>query len=91
MDGSRSFTEEDWGEPEKASDVYAKSKVLAERAAWDLVKELPEGDDRMELATILPGFIMGPVLCGGSSTSMEVGTLSFCSGIFRNATFALSL
>ena len=27
MDGSKSFSEEDWGDPEKASDVYSKSKV----------------------------------------------------------------
>jgi nucleoside-diphosphate-sugar epimerase len=34
------FTEEDWTDPDKL-DAYGKSKTLAEKAAWDYVKELP--------------------------------------------------
>jgi len=37
---SKTFTEEDWTDPEKL-DAYGKSKTLAEKAAWDYVKELP--------------------------------------------------
>lgn len=39
-DPNKVFTEEDWTDPEKL-DAYGKSKTLAEKAAWDYVKELP--------------------------------------------------
>ena len=75
IDGTKSFSEEDWGDPEKASDVYAKSKIQSEKAAWDFVKELSD-EEKFEVATILPGFMMGPVLCGGTATSMEVSQIT---------------
>ena len=34
------FTEEDWAVEERCS-PYLKSKLLAERAAWKFVEELP--------------------------------------------------
>ena len=40
VDMSKTFTEEDWTDPEKL-DAFGKSKTLAEKAAWDFVKELP--------------------------------------------------
>lgn len=39
-DPNKVFNEEDWTDPEKL-DAYGKSKTLAEKAAWDYVKELP--------------------------------------------------
>ena len=36
------MSEKDWPEPDKL-DAYAKSKTLAEKAAWDFVKELKGG------------------------------------------------
>ncbi|KAF8642480.1 hypothetical protein AX16_009481 [Volvariella volvacea WC 439] len=59
------FTDSQWGEVtraqvlEKGEDpyyVYFASKILAERALWDYVKEHPE----LDIATILPGFVYGP-------------------------------
>lgn len=38
---------------------YLKSKTLAEKAAWKYLEDLPE-NERFELATVLPGFIIGP-------------------------------
>lgn len=36
------YTEEDWADPESPTiDAYSKSKTLAEKAAWDYLKELP--------------------------------------------------
>lgn len=35
------FTEDDWPDISKAGSAYAKSKPLAEKAAWDFVKDLP--------------------------------------------------
>ncbi|XP_076435893.1 uncharacterized protein LOC143275577 [Babylonia areolata] len=63
-------TEEDWSDTETL-DAYAKSKTLAEKAAWDFIKELPD-EDKIELAVINPAYVMGPVLHGSQCTSMEV-------------------
>ncbi|XP_073255580.1 uncharacterized protein [Porites lutea] len=63
------FTEEDWSSLEGSS-PYEKSKHLAEKAAWELVKDLPD-DEKFELCTINPGLILGPVLHGSNCGSME--------------------
>jgi nucleoside-diphosphate-sugar epimerase len=52
----RPRTEDDWSDLAQCS-AYGKSKVLAERAAWDIA-----GEHGMELATVLPGAIIGPLL-----------------------------
>ena len=68
----RAVSEQDWSDVTNPNMyAYMKSKTLAEKAAWDYVKELPE-ESKFELAVINPGFIMGPVLCGVFTTSMEV-------------------
>jgi len=48
---------EDWSDLEADIGAYAKSKTLAERAAWDTVK-----GGAMELAVINPGAVFGPSL-----------------------------
>ncbi|MDX2134255.1 MAG: aldehyde reductase [Saprospiraceae bacterium] len=55
------FTENDWTDPNNTSDTspYFRSKTLAERAAWDFMEKDNSG---MELVTICPGAILGPVL-----------------------------
>jgi nucleoside-diphosphate-sugar epimerase len=62
-------TEEDWSDPDQCA-AYAKSKTLAERAAWDFVNGLP-AQRGLELAVINPGFVLGPVLRAESNTSIE--------------------
>ena len=54
------FTAADWTINEKADD-YSKSKTMAEQAAWDFQKSLPEAE-RFEIATVNPGLIFGPTL-----------------------------
>ena len=54
------FTTADFTD-DKIAPPYHKSKVLAERAAWDFQASLPE-DCRMEIVTINPGLIVGPNL-----------------------------
>ena len=61
------FTEIIWSDV-SVMDGYAKSKVMAEKAAWDFWKALPE-EDRFDLVTILPGFIQGPALYPNESYS----------------------
>lgn len=57
---SHAFTERDWTDVDGPGvDAYGKSKTLAERAGWDFVS----GDaGTMELTTMLPVAVMGPVL-----------------------------
>lgn len=53
------FTEEDWSPLDgPGMDAYGRSKVLAERAAWDFAAQA----DAPELVTILPVAVLGPVL-----------------------------
>lgn len=54
------FTEDDWTPLDGPGvDVYGRSKILAERAAWDFIAKEGRG---MELSTILPVAVMGPVM-----------------------------
>jgi len=66
----RVLDEEDWSVPDKC-EAYQKSKTLAEKAAWDFVKGLPEAQ-RFELAVINPGFVAGPLSGPEIGTSGEV-------------------
>ncbi|XP_076324284.1 uncharacterized protein LOC143232573 [Tachypleus tridentatus] len=66
------YTESDWTNTELATlDYYSKSKTMAERAAWDFVKDLPE-DKKFELAVINPSLVLGPVLTSTLGTSNEI-------------------
>jgi nucleoside-diphosphate-sugar epimerase len=64
------FTEADWTDP-NGDDVlpYTKSKVLAERAAWDFIAK--EGG-RLELSVINPVGVFGPVLAPDYSASILI-------------------
>ena len=57
------FNESHWSNPDRPEGIlpYPKSKVLTEKIAWDFVAALPE-DQKFELVTICPVFIMGPPL-----------------------------
>lgn len=56
----RAFTEDDWSVPDGPGvDAYGRSKIFAERAAWDFVAA--EGGST-ELVTMLPVAVMGPVM-----------------------------
>lgn len=60
-------TEEDWTNPnEKGLSAYEKSKLLAERAAWDFIKK--EGGN-LQFTTINPVAILGPSLSAHISGS----------------------
>lgn len=54
------FTESDWTILDGPGvDAYGKSKTVAEQAAWDFVRNSPGS---VELATMLPVAVMGPVM-----------------------------
>ena len=67
---NRTFNESHWSNPDRPEGMgaYFKSKALAEKAAWDFQAALP-ADQRFEIVTICPGFIMGPPLRKGSFAS----------------------
>jgi nucleoside-diphosphate-sugar epimerase len=66
------FDESDWSLPDSPTiDSYAKSKTLAERAAWDFMHTLPN-DHALELVVINPGYVLGPLPDTHQRTSGEL-------------------
>jgi nucleoside-diphosphate-sugar epimerase len=64
------FDETNWTDPNaKGLTAYAKSKTLAERAAWDFIATEGAG---LELAVVNPVGIFGPVLGHDYSTSIGI-------------------
>lgn len=71
-DRNRVFDESDWSDTTtRAIGAYEKSKTIAERAAWDYVASL-EGEEALELVSINPGLVLGPILDEDYGTSGEV-------------------
>lgn len=68
------LTEEHWSNPDNLKDntAYTRSKTIAERAAWDYVKGEGKG---LELAVINPAAVLGPVMSGDLSASLELLTI----------------
>ncbi len=54
---------------EKGVSEYARSKTLAERAAWEFAEQT---SGIMELTTVLPGMVLGPVMTDTISGSVEL-------------------
>lgn len=71
--GSRDvpFTEDDWSSTADRSDssAYERSKLIAERAAWDW--HAREGAP-LELVTVCPGAVLGPVPGADFSASIDI-------------------
>lgn len=68
---SQPFTEADWSDPGDRTDSspYERSKMIAERAAWDWHSREGGG---MEFVTVCPGAVIGPVLGGDFSASLDI-------------------
>lgn len=67
------MTEKDWSNIDgKNINTYQKSKTIAETAAWDFVKTIPDGDNKFKLTCLNPGFIVGPSLTEVEGTSVTV-------------------
>jgi nucleoside-diphosphate-sugar epimerase len=65
----RPLTEADWSDPDNPKlTPYARSKTIAERAAWDFVGERGASG---RLATVNPGAILGPALSEDRSFSLQ--------------------
>ena len=59
-----------WADPaDRQFDAYRRSKILAERAAWDF---MAGHTGRTGLTTILPGAVFGPVLTKANLGSVQI-------------------
>ena len=65
------YTETDWSDVTDLTDssAYERSKTIAERAAWDWQESEGGG---LELVIINPGAVLGPVLGGDFSASIDI-------------------
>lgn len=67
------FGPNDWADTDSPDlGTYAKSKILAEKAAWAFISDLGEGNE-MEMVSINPGIVFGPPVgrnISGQSMSM---------------------
>jgi nucleoside-diphosphate-sugar epimerase len=64
------FTEDDWTDPDTPGlAAYPRSKAIAERAAWDLMRRDGGGT---ELVVVNPTFILGPTLTSDLRSSMHL-------------------
>ncbi|MDT2005037.1 NAD-dependent epimerase/dehydratase family protein [Rhodococcus opacus] len=62
--------EELWTDPDDPTLIpYRRSKTLAERSAWDFMREQ---DGVTELTTVLPGAVFGPVLTSANLGSVGI-------------------
>jgi|SRR5690625_4129443 len=70
-DLNKAFNENDWTDEtnEKDTTPYIRSKTVAEKAAWKFMKET---NSDLELTTVLPSTILGPVLEKDFGTSAEI-------------------
>src|SRR3954454_20393623 len=65
----RPLDEGDWTDPDSPGlTPYVRSKTIAERAAWDMVRERGE---ETRLSVVNPGAIVGPVLSDDLSYSLQ--------------------
>ncbi|SFM83809.1 dihydroflavonol-4-reductase [Chitinophaga sp. YR627] len=62
------YTEEDWTVIDDTVAPYQHSKTVSERAAWEFIENEGAG---MELATVNPTGVFGPVLSGDMSHSVQ--------------------
>ncbi len=70
--GGRPYTEDDWTDPNSkslAGSAYIKSKVFAEKAAWEF---MAAESGTIELAVINPVAIFGPLLGTDMSTGFQL-------------------
>ncbi|SDG59866.1 dihydroflavonol-4-reductase [Dyadobacter soli] len=82
------FSEDDWSNQDHTSDntPYFRSKTVAEKAAWNFIAS---SGSRMELTSVLPGAILGPVLEDdfGTSANMVIKLLDGSSPALPNIGF----
>jgi dihydroflavonol-4-reductase len=67
---NKTFDESDWTDLHKCRAAYPRSKKFAERAGWDFIQSA-ENRHNMEMVSVNPGNVFGPVLDNHTHTSTE--------------------
>ena len=67
-------TPDTWTDINEKVNTYQRSKTIAEKAAWEFIKN-QKGDHQLELTVINPGGVMGPAL----SDDIDCESLSICT------------
>jgi nucleoside-diphosphate-sugar epimerase len=81
-DPSVLYCEAHWADERAgAGGRYARSKTLAERAAWAVAAELPA----LQLAVVNPSLVLGPPVPGQAPRSSNALLLAIASGAARRA------
>jgi nucleoside-diphosphate-sugar epimerase len=65
---------------------YMRSKIIAEKTAWELVHR----QDHTELVTILPGAILGPFMAGRRSSTDQIFEMLLKGSPSPNAVYSVS-
>jgi len=68
--GTRPFTEEDWQAENDSMSFYGKSKIRAEKAAWDFYEK---NKGKIEMTVVNPCLTFGPILTIRGNTSSFIG------------------
>ena len=71
--GDIDVDETSWPSNVDTLSAYYKSKIYAEKAAWDFIEKLPE-EEKIEVCTINPGVVTGPLLNKGTGASQKLFT-----------------
>ena len=73
FDDDHMYTEKDWQDMSTYENrAYYYSKAVAEKKAWDMVKEFQKNGSKMTLVTINPAFVLGaPTSSRSDSTSVN--------------------
>ncbi|MBM7705044.1 SDR family oxidoreductase [Metabacillus iocasae] len=80
MKGKAAFTEADWNETSSEKhQPYSYSKTVAEKEAWEMVKE----QNRWDLVTINPTFILGPSLAKRTDSTSISTIRDFLTGTYK--------
>ncbi|KZZ84082.1 SDR family oxidoreductase [Bacillus sp. SJS] len=80
MDGKPAFTERDWNTTSSVThQPYSYSKTIAEKEAW----ELAEKQDRWDLITINPTFVLGPSLAKRTDSTSIATILDLLKGKYK--------
>ena len=64
------YDDSDWTDLNRVRDAYSKSKTLAEQAAWDFINGA-ENANHLEMVSVNPSVIFGPILDNRYHTSIE--------------------
>lgn len=77
-----SVNESNYTEIDKNTPLYDRSKILAERKAWEMTKNPPDGK-KLELVVIIPSMVMGSLLLNHEAGSTYFGRLLMTGKLFR--------